>query len=221
MSAPTLFPENLGRVGVKICGLTSGQQAEEVVVAGADAIGVNLWPRSKRFHPLADAITWLHDLAGQTVRVAVTVNASDDELTAIHESGAFDLIQLHGDEAPNRVESLTQQGLIVFKAAGVKDRDTLEGLAEFPAGVLLLDAYAPTEYGGTGETMDWALGAEAVRRFPERQIVLAGGLTDQNVAEAIRQTGVAGVDTASGVESAPGVKDLGKVKAFIRAARGE
>jgi phosphoribosylanthranilate isomerase len=107
----------------------------------------------------------------------------------------------------------------VFKAMGVRDRDMLLSAEIYPTPTLLLDAYAPTEYGGSGETMDWALGTEAVRRWPGRQIILAGGLHPDNVAEAIRQVGPAGVDVASGVESAPGVKDLDKVRAFLDAAR--
>lgn len=219
MDAPTLFPGDLGRVGVKICGITRGDQAEATVAAGADAIGINLWPKSKRYIPLGSAAPWLRELAGKTVRVAVTVNASDDELRAIHDSGVFDLIQLHGDETPDRVRFLVQQGLVVFKAAGVKDSAMLESLDAFLEGTLLLDAYAPTEYGGTGETMDWALGREAVEKWPERQIVLAGGLTAENVAAAVKQSGAAGVDTASGVEESPGVKDLAKVRAFVEAVR--
>ena len=147
------------------------------------------------------------------------MNASDDELAAIHESGVIDLIQLHGDESPERVRSLTDQGLPVFKAMGVKDRAMLETALEYDSPTLLLDAYAPTEYGGSGETMDWTLGAGAVSQCPERQIVLAGGLVPENVADAIQQVNPAGVDAASGVEESPGVKDLELVQAFIEAAR--
>jgi phosphoribosylanthranilate isomerase len=101
----------------------------------------------------------------------------------------------------------------------VRDRSTLEAAAAFASPTLLLDAYAPDEYGGSGETMDWALGAEAVRRWPDRQIVLAGGLVPENVAAAVRQVHPAAVDVASGVESAPGRKDPAKVRAFIEAVR--
>ena len=153
-------------------------------------------------------------------RVAVTVNADDDELHRIYESGGIDWIQLHGDETPGRVRSLTQQGLPVFKAMGIRDRAMLEAAAAYESTTLLLDAYAPNEYGGSGESLDWALGAEAVRQWPERQIVLAGGLTPENVAEAVRQVRPAAVDVASGVEVSPGVKDLAKVRAFIAAVKG-
>ena len=219
MTTPPLFPIDLGRVGVKICGITTGAQAETIIELGADALGINFWPRSKRYIALEEAASWLRDLDQTITRVAVTVNAGDDELAAIHESGVIDLIQLHGDESPERVRSLTDQGLPVFKAMGVKDRAMLETALEYDSSTLLLDAYAPTEYGGSGETMDWTLGAEAVSQCPERQIVLAGGLVPENVADAIQQVNAAGVDAASGVEESPGVKDLELVQAFIEAAR--
>ena len=197
---------------------TTGAQASAIVEAGADALGINFWPKSKRYVALEAALPWLLDLAGTVPRVAVTVNATDDELIAIYESGGIDFIQLHGDETADRVRSLTKQGLPVFKAMGVKDRATLETAADYESITLLLDAYAPTEYGGSGETMDWSLGAEAVEKWPDRQIILAGGLKPGNVTEAIRQVRPAGVDVASGVESSPGVKDLELVRAFIEAA---
>lgn len=219
MTTRFLFPPDPERVAVKICGITRGEEAHAIVAAGADALGINFWPKSKRFIALAEASPWLRELAGTVPRVAVTVNATDDEIRALHESGVIDWIQLHGDETPDRVRSLTQQGLPVFKALGVKDRAMLETAADFDSPTLLLDAYAPGAYGGSGETMDWALGAEAVKRWPDRQIVLAGGLTPENVADAVRQVHPAGVDVASGVEAIPGRKNLAKVRAFIEAVR--
>jgi phosphoribosylanthranilate isomerase len=219
MTTRFLFPQDPGRVAVKICGITRADEALAIVEAGADALGINFWPQSKRFIDLEEALPWLQDLAGTVPRVAVTVNADDDELRRLHDSGVIDWIQLHGDETPDRVESLTQQGLPVFKAMGVRDRAMLDTAAVYDSPTILLDAYAPTEYGGSGATMDWSLGAAAVRQWPDRQIVLAGGLTPQNVAEAIRQVRPAAVDVASGVEVSPGRKDLEKVRAFLEAAR--
>lgn len=214
-----LFPQAPGRVAVKICGITRANEARAIVEAGADALGINFWPKSKRFIALEEALPWLHELAGTVPRVAVTVNADDDELRRLHDSAVIDWIQLHGDETPDRVRSLTQQGLPVFKALGVRDRSSLKAAAAHDSPTLLLDAYAPNEYGGSGATMDWALGAAAVQEWPDRQIVLAGGLTPDNVAEAIRQVRPAAVDVASGVEISPGRKSLELVRAFIEAAR--
>lgn len=216
---PTLFPPELGRVAVKICGITSGSQAQEIVAAGADAIGINFWPRSKRYISLEAALPWLCELSGLVPRVAVLVNPEDDEMQRLLDSGAIDWLQLHGDETPDRVRSLTQQGWPVFKALGVRDTGSLEQAATFPGRTLLLDAYAPVEYGGSGHTMDWSLGATAVNEWPDRQIILAGGLTPENLKDAISQVRPAGVDVASGVEASPGVKDLDKVRAFIEAAQ--
>jgi len=213
-----LFGESGSAPGAKICGLTTGSQAEGVVETGADAIGVNLWPRSKRHCPLHDALPWLTELAGAVIRVAVFVNPEDDELRAAYASGGFDFLQLHGHESPEHLAALESQGLPVFKALGVKDRTSLQQAARYPGNTLLLDAHAPVTFGGTGETMDWQLGAEAVRSWPEREIILAGGLTPNNVGEAIRQVRPAGVDVASGVESSPGVKDLEQVRAFVEEA---
>lgn len=214
-----LFSQDPGRVAVKICGITRADEARAIVDAGADALGINFWPKSKRFIALEEAGPWLRELAGTIPRVAVTVNADDDELHRLHGSGVIDWIQLHGDETPDRVRSLTQQGLPVFKALGVRDRSSLEAAAAYDSPTILLDAYAPNEYGGSGATMDWALGAAAVAQWPDRQIVLAGGLTPENVAEAIRQVRPAAVDVASGVEVSPGRKNLELVRDFIEAAR--
>lgn len=214
-----LFPPDLGRVAVKICGITRGDEAHAIVAAGADALGINFWPKSRRYIALDEASPWLRELVGTVPRVAVTVNATDDELRALHDSGVIDWIQLHGDETPERVELLILQGLPVFKALGVRDRAMLDTAAAFASPTLLLDAYAPNEYGGSGETMDWALGAEAVRLWPDRQILLAGGLTPENVTEAVHQVRPAAVDVASGVESSHGRKDLEKVRCFLQHAR--
>lgn len=219
MTTRFLFPRNPGRVAVKICGVTRADEAHAIVDAGVDALGINFWPNSKRYLPLDQATPWLRELADTVPRVAVTVNAPDTTLRAIRDSGVIDWIQLHGDETPDRVASLRQEGLPVFKALGVRDRTALEAAADYDSPTLLLDAYAPGTYGGGGETMDWTLGADAVRRWPDRQILLAGGLTPENVAAAIRQVRPAAVDVASGVESRPGRKDLARTRDFIAAAR--
>ena len=220
MSDRPVFSTSPGRVAVKICGIRTGEQAADIIDAGADALGINFYPKSKRFIALFEALPWLQEISDAVPRVAVTVNASDDELKRIADSGGIDWIQLHGDETSDRVESLIQQGLPVFRAMGVKDATMLSAAGAYPGKTLLLDAYAPTEYGGSGETMDWTLGARAVQQWPDRQIILAGGLVPDNVAAAVKQVCPDGVDAASGVESKPGVKDLALVRAFIDAVRG-
>jgi len=206
-----------GRVKAKVCGITRADQARAIVEMGVDAIGINFWPKSKRFIALEDARDWLAELAGQVTRVGVFVNADAAELASVFASGLVDALQLHGDETPEFVADLIGRGLPVFKAHGGKDESLIGEAADFPGATILLDAYAPAEYGGTGAIMDWALGARVVEAQPDRRIVLAGGLNPENVAAAIVQVGPFAVDVASGVESEPGVKDLGKVEAFLAA----
>ena len=189
MSDRPVFSTSPGRVAVKICGIRSGEQAADVIDAGADALGINFYPKSKRFIALFEALPWLQEISDAVRRVAVTVNASDDELKRIADSGGIDWIQLHGDETSDRVESLIQQGLPVFRAMGVKDATMLNAAGAYPGTTLLLDAYAPADYGGSGETMDWTLGAQAVQQWPDRQIILAGGLVPDNVAAAVSGSG--------------------------------
>lgn len=216
MMKKVLFPEPWEGVRTKICGIRSLQQAEDIVDLGVDALGINFWPKSKRYLDPADA-GWLKDLGTKVLRIGVFVNADESEIRNLLESDLIDWAQLHGDESPEFVKALQDEGLQVFKALGVKDRESLAKAERFD-GPLLLDAYAPTEYGGSGEKMDWALGAEAVQRFPNREVVLAGGLKPDNVAAAIRQVGPTAVDVASGVEDSPGVKNLELCREFIEAA---
>lgn len=208
-----------GRLGVKICGLTSFDQSQSVISAGADALGFNFWPRSKRFLPLDDARPWLTRLSTAAARVAVVVNPGPDLLDALVTSGLFHAIQLHGDESPADVTALMARGVQVIKALQVRDAASLDAIASFPCQDILLDAYNPGLYGGGGEPFPWHLFQQALQRFPDRRLILSGGLHPGNVAQAVRQTRPAAIDVASGVESAPGIKDLEQVRAFISKAR--
>lgn len=210
-------PQN--RLGVKICGITQERQALEIAEAGADAIGINLWPKSKRHLPLSQARGWLRGLREKTCLVAVMVNPDEKLLEDVLASQVFHMLQLHGDEPPGLVHELMHRGVRVIKALQVRDRDSLAAIADFPCQDILLDAFNPGLYGGAGETFPWELAVEARALFPERRIILSGGLTPENVREAVRQTRPHGVDVASGVESAPGIKDLEKVRRFIAEAR--
>lgn len=209
-----------GHTRVKLCGFTAADEAALAVELGADALGFNFWPKSKRFLSPVAAREWLPGLAGKITRMGVFVNASESEILALLDDDLIDAAQLHGEESPALVASLLDHGHRAFKALGVKDRSQLETAAAFPGDTLLLDAWAPVYRGGTGETMDWALGREAVTRWPDRGIILAGGLTPDNVAAAIRQVRPFAVDVASGIEAGtPGRKDPGLMRAFLEAAR--
>ena len=202
-----------GRPKVKICGITSDEDARQVAAAGADALGINFWPGSKRYVAMESARAWLPDVV--IPRVGVFVNATLAEITAIMESGLIDLAQLHGDETPEFAQALADRGLPFIKALGVKDETSLAGVRNYPTSGILLDAYCPGEYGGAGETFDWTLARKVVDGNPDKRIILAGGLNPDNVRQAAEAVTPFAVDIASGVERSPGVKDLLKVRQVV------
>ncbi|NNE91649.1 MAG: phosphoribosylanthranilate isomerase [Verrucomicrobiales bacterium] len=222
---PGFFEPDDSRVKAKICGITTAEQAIAIHELGADALGFNFWLKSKRYlERNAKVDSWLQDLAGKITRIGVFVNPTRPEIESAIGEGVIDFAQLHGDESPEFFTELATAGLPVFKATGVKNGEMLDEAAAWFTGAaenaILLDAYAPVEYGGTGETMDWNLGREAVIRWPEQKVILAGGLNPGNIADAIAQVRPFAVDVASGVESGtPGVKDQEKVRNFLAAVR--
>ncbi|HEY1788866.1 MAG TPA: phosphoribosylanthranilate isomerase [Verrucomicrobiae bacterium] len=199
---------------VKICGITNPADAQAAVAAGADALGFIFYEKSPRYVRLADAAAISRTLAPFIMRVGVFVNAPEEfVLSAIRECG-LTLLQFHGDESP---EFCAQFGLMNMKAFRVHGPETLEQIPKYGTDAYLLDAYSSTTLGGTGEKFNWDLAVEA-QKFG-KPIILAGGLNAENVADAIRKVRPFGVDVSSGVESAPGIKDHAKIRAFIAAAR--
>jgi phosphoribosylanthranilate isomerase len=203
---------------VKICGVTRVEDARAAALAGADFVGLNFWPTSKR-HVEVDAAVALAR-AGRVrgaMIVGVFVNASAPAIAETARAAGLDLIQLHGDESPAfcaEVRAMT--GLRIWKALPVAGASDVEGLERWPVNAVLLDA-ATAGRGGSGQTIDWAVAARAAQST--KPIVLAGGLDPGNVAAAISAVKPWAVDVASGVESAPGIKDPAKVAAFLRAVR--
>lgn len=214
-----MFPECSQPPAVKICGITQAAQAEEIANLGADALGINFWPKSKRYLPVDQAAGWLPSLKNRTTLVAVMVNPDRLLLDRLQAEGLAHMLQLHGDEPPAEVERLMNAGARVIKALQIRDRASLSQIREFPCPTVLLDAYNPGIYGGSGETFPWELAVIAQEENPEKRILLSGGLTPENIAQAVRQTRPVAVDVASGVESAPGIKDLDLVRKFIEQAR--
>jgi phosphoribosylanthranilate isomerase len=199
-------------VKVKICGITSVADALGAAEAGADLIGLMFYERSPRHVPFARAAEIAKALPPFISRVGVFVNPdADTVMRAIGECG-LSLLQFHGEEAP---AFCTQFGLMSMKAFRVRDADSLLALPDYETDAYLLDAYSPDAHGGTGAKFNWEL-AVAAKQYG-RPIFLAGGLTPENVAEAVKQVMPFGVDVSSGVESAPGKKDPEKVRAFIQA----
>jgi phosphoribosylanthranilate isomerase len=214
-----MFPPANG-IGIKICGFKDPRQVPLIFDLGADAVGINLWPQSKRHLPLAEAEQHLAETAAHHHLVAVLVNPDAALLDATIRSGLFRSLQLHGDEPPSLVAELLERGQHVIKAFQVRDAASLDAIGTYACADVLLDAYNPGLYGGAGHSFPWDLAVQAANRFPDKRIILSGGLTPQTIATAIAQTHPAAVDVASGVESAPGVKDLALVAEFIHQARG-
>jgi phosphoribosylanthranilate isomerase len=202
---------------IKICGITSVEDANVAVKAGADALGFVMYRKSPRFVEPTVARAIVAGLPPFVIPVGVFVNEEAEKVRALMDECGFALAQLHGDESALYCQNLGRPAL---KALRLKDRGTFLALAEFQGRAnlrgVLIDAFSDQAYGGTGQTVDWTLAQEAARSIP---IILAGGLTPTNVAEAIAQVRPYGVDVSSGVEQSPGKKDPNKVKAFIQAAR--
>ena len=199
---------------IKICGITNLDDAQAAVAAGADALGFVFCDQSPRRLTVPAAAEISRQVPPSVLRVGVFVNAPEDlVLRAIGECG-LGLLQFHGDEPP---EFCTQFGLMSMKAFRIRDVGTLKELAKYQTDAWLLDAYSPEAAGGTGEKFNWALAVEA-QKFG-KPIFLAGGLTPENVAEAVRQVRPFGVDVSSGVELSPGRKNHAKLRAFINAVK--
>jgi phosphoribosylanthranilate isomerase len=204
---------------VKICGVTQRDQALAIAALGADFIGINFWPQSKRYLPFEKAVTWLRDVPSPTRLVGVFVNPELSYVEEIASTGLLSYVQLHGDESPDFCASVAAGGVRVLKAIQVRDEASLDAIEAYAVHDILLDAYHPQARGGIGETFPWELALAFKQRFPERSLWLAGGLTPENVGEAVRGVHPHAVDVASGVESgAAGLKDLEKVAKFIEAA---
>jgi len=206
-------------VQVKICGVCRPEDAAVVSEAGADCIGVILAPGSRRTLGLDDARAVLAP-ARHLTKVGVFVDAPFDTVAHAVSHLGLDVVQLHGNESPEDVARLKQLA-VVWKAIRVKEPDDVTAAAEayVAADALLLDAWHPAQAGGTGIALDWqAIAGQRNRIRPPLRLVLAGGLTPDNVAAAARVVRPDVVDVSSGVETAPGIKSAERIHAFIAAA---
>jgi phosphoribosylanthranilate isomerase len=208
---------------IKICGLSTTPTLDAALDAGADMVGFVFFDKSPRHVALDQAGALARRARGRAHIAALTVDASDEALRTIIAAAAPDYLQLHGRETAERVAEIARLfGRPVIKAIGVGKAEDLSLIADYAdvADRLLFDAKAPKDArlpGGNGVAFDWRLLAGLDLRKP---YLLSGGLDAENVAEAIAITGARGVDVSSGVESAPGIKDIAKIGAFIAAARG-
>lgn len=205
---------------IKICGLTTPETVAAAVDAGATYLGFNFFAKSPRSVDIETARNLAVEVPPGVMKVALVVNADDAMIEAINARVPLDMIQLHGTETPERVREVKAlAGLPVMKAVGIADEEDLAKIDDYTsvADQLLIDAKPPRNAklpGGNGLSFDWRLISN--RRWASPWM-LAGGLTPENVGEAVALTGARQVDVASGVESAPGVKDVDKIKAFCAA----
>jgi phosphoribosylanthranilate isomerase len=200
---------------IKICGITGLDDAKRAVEAGAWALGVILFPGSPRRCALPAAERIAAALRRQAEICGVFVNAPLDEVTGTADGVGLTMIQLHGDEGPAYCAEVARRtGAKVMKAARVRTGADVAAIERFHTDYHLLDAHQPGRWGGTGETFDWELVGQRRTSVP---FVLSGGLTPENVGAAIAATRPFAVDTASGTESRPGVKDPEKLRAFAAA----
>lgn len=205
------------RIKVKVCGITSAEDAMAAVEAGADALGFIFYEKSPRYVAPAVAGRIIAALPPLVMPVGVFVNERLSTVRSVMDACGLGMAQLHGDENPPYCQELSRPAM---KALRLKDRGSLLALAEYQGrgGVrgFVLDAFSDIAYGGTGQITDWNLAAEVAK---STRVLLAGGLTPENVADAIRSVRPYGVDVSSGVESAPGKKDHAKIRAFLDAVR--
>ena len=197
---------------VKICGITRLNDARHAVACGVDALGFVFWPKSPRYIAPERAVEIIAALPAHVTTVGVFVNESVDGIRAIVEGTGIGVVQLHGDETPDYASSL---GRPVWRAFTVERAEAMSS-AWPPDTMVLVDASDPVRRGGTGVKVDWRRAAGIARAH---RIVLAGGLTPENVVEAIETVGPYGVDVSSGVEDSPGVKNVDKIERFLTGAR--
>ena len=203
---------------IKHCGITSLEDAHLAAEAGAWALGMIFWAPSPRRCSVDEAQLIGHALRRTVHLTGVFVNARMDEIDLAVQAAGLDFVQLHGDEGPVFCSEVARRsGAKVVKAVRVRSRATLQAAAAFRTDFLLLDAHVDGVPGGTGQTIDWELVRKASLSAP---VILSGGLSAGNVAEAIAATEPFAVDVASGTEAAPGVKDPQKLRAFYEAVRG-
>jgi len=205
---------------VKICGITNEEDALAAVDAGADLLGFNFYPKSSRYISpgvCQSIVAALQSNPSRVKMVGVFVNAPVELVSAVLTECHLDLAQLHGDEPSEHIQTLAPCAYKALRPASPQEaQEQADRYARPAAPALLVDALRPGEYGGTGQTGDWSIARSLAEHYP---ILLAGGLTAENIHRAVNQVRPWGVDVASGVESSPGKKDPARLQAFIQAVR--
>ncbi|MHC5060222.1 MAG: phosphoribosylanthranilate isomerase [Planctomycetota bacterium] len=193
-------------VKVKICGITNLEDAEAAVDMGADLLGFNFYPESKRYISSAQAAGIIEELPTFVDIAGIFVNATVGHIKEVTEQCFLNWIQLHGDETPDFCESIFTGGIKTIKAIRVRSDSDIEKVEGYFTDAVLFDGYDPANYGGTGKAFDWEMISQV-----DKRVFLAGGIGPANAASAV-ETGVYGIDICSGVEKEPGKKDHEKMK---------
>jgi phosphoribosylanthranilate isomerase len=198
---------------IKICGITNLEDAKAAIDAGADLLGFNFYSRSSRYIKPEVAHQIIKELPSNIINVGVFVNEeTPEDVIAIAERAGVGVVQLHGEESPDYCAQVNHE-VEVIKAFRVGDRFKPEYVLAYETNYILLDAFSSTLYGGTGHTFNWSIAKETSRLVPK--LFLAGGLTPDNIAQAISSVNPYGVDICSGVELSPGKKDHIRMQKFI------
>lgn len=204
---------------VKICGITNADDALAAREFGADAIGLNCFRGSKRYVDLQQASDWITALPAALTKVAILVDAPFEDAISIARLPFIDALQLHGHETPEFCSQLAAAGVRFSKALAVTEKTLPGSGAIFHTDTIVLDSISRGKFGGTGKAFPWHLARQFAESQPQLRIILAGGLTPENVEAAVRDVRPFGVDVTSGVEGTPGRKDHRALRRFIEAAR--
>ena len=203
------------KVKVKICGMTNLKDVKVAVDSGVDAVGFIFYKKSPRSVTMQAVRKIVLELPPFVDSVGVFVNETAEQINKIADRCNLDRVQLHGNESPMFCKKIRRR---VIKAIRVKDIQSLKKLSDYPVSSFLLDTFSEDQYGGTGRVFDWNLAYPAKKYGP---IILAGGLTPNNVRQAIQRIQPYGVDVCSGVESQPGIKDHKKMQTFLKNVKAE
>lgn len=208
-----------GRIFVKICGITNEPDADAAIDAGADALGFNLVPQSKRWIDIEKAASWISKLPQETCKVAVMTDPNWEDACRISQLPFIDALQLHGNESPEFCRRLAEAGISFAKAVPVTGSKSLADLPNYFTDTMILDSTVGGAFGGTGKPFPWKFAPEFVRHHPRMAVILAGGLNPENVATAVTLVRPRGVDVTTGVEASAGRKDASLLRAFVQASR--
>lgn len=198
---------------LKICGVTRKEDALNLVKLGVDAMGVNFWENSKRYISPYHATPFLNEVKGHILRIGVFVNENISQIKEIYDKGLIDLAQLHGDEDSSYHEEMIRNQIDFIQVIRVHAEKPIIQEPKLLSRRILLDTFVPS-YGGEGKPFNWKLAAEFIQAHPDKKVILAGGITTANAAEAAAIHPHM-IDVASGVESSPGVKNMSLVRDIL------